>query len=550
LIETASYVVATLSQRQRGIYYTPSIAAEAMAAWAIRSNTGRVLEPCFGSGVFLAAIRQVSAARHFDRVQTHGVELMDAAYSMAVSTDLIDARRAILGDFLGVNPFPVDAVIGNPPYIRLRSLPEDQRMRALKVTQEALGVPMETAGSVWMAFVLHAVRFLKEGGRIALVLPYEFTHVRYARPLWKFLGANFGSLRVARVKERLFSDLMQEVIILFADNHGATTSKVAFEAYQTTQSLAESTPLIQKQLSLNDIIEGDRPFLQALLPDELTQLLKNRLAFLTTPVHKACIFNIGYVSGHKDFFHPDQQTIAKFRLPPASLRSTLTASRELSGIGMHTSSISADRVRRLFYPNGSLSPEEKRYIRKGQQDGVHWGYKCRNRAPWYNIPDVRVPGFVLSVFKETPSLVLNDGGLAASNSLLCGFLRPTCTAEQFIAAWYTSLTLLSCELQVHSLGGGVLVMIPGEVATIRIPAPGSLLTAHIGEIDKVLRSAKGSPYQLGDGPILVKSLKLTVHEVKLIQEGVRLLANWRIASRAQQEDKIVELPPLCKYVEE
>lgn len=531
MIETASYVVDTLSQRHRGIYYTPSLAAQIMAAWAIRPNTARVLEPCFGSGVFLAAIKQVSAARHFACVQTYGVELMDAAHNMAVDNDLIEAHHAILGDFLGVSPFPVDAVIGNPPYVRLRSLPEDQLRQALKVTQEALGVPMETDGSVWMAFVLHAISFLKKGGRIALVLPYEFTFVRYARPLWKFLGENFGTLRVARVKERLFPDLMQEAIILFADNYGATTSKVAFEAYQTTQSLAESTPVVQKHLPLNDIIKGDRPFLKALLSDELTQLLENRLMSLTAPVPEFCTFNIGYVSGHKNFFHPDRQTIAKFRLPQSSLRGTLTASRELSGIGIRTSSISTDNVQRLFYPNGSLSPEEKRYIHKGERDKVDLGYKCSNRTPWYKVPDVRVPDFMLSVFKETPSLVSNDGGLVASNSLLCGFLHPGCTTEQFIAAWYTSLTLLSCELRVHSLGGGVLVLIPGEVATIRFPAPGSLLTTHIGELDKLLRSAKGNPYQLGDEPVLVKSLKLTAHEVELIQEGTRLLANWRIAAK-------------------
>jgi len=77
----------------------------------------------------------------------------------------------------------------------------------------------------------------------------------------------------------------------------------------------------------------------------------------------------------------------------------------------------------------------------------------------------------------------------------------------------------------------VLVLIPGEVATIRLPAPGSLLTTHIGELDKLLRSAKGNPYQLGDEPVLVKSLKLTAHEVELIQEGTQLLANWRIAAK-------------------
>ncbi|MDI6772361.1 MAG: N-6 DNA methylase [bacterium] len=536
-------MVDTPAQRRLGVYYTPPLAAQAMAAWAIRSNTTRVMEPCFGSGEFLAAVKRVATTRRYTCVQTHGAELMGAAHSMAVDNDLIDADRAILGDFLGVSPFPVDAVIGNPPYVRLRSLPEDQLRRALDVTRETLGVPMETAGSVWMAFVLHAVRFLRKGGRIAFVLPHEFTHVRYARPLWKFLGDNFGILRVARMKERLFPDLMQEAILLFADSHGATTRSVSFEAYRTLQEITDGTPITQKQLPLRDIIEGSRPFLKALLPDELTRLLEDRLLSLTTPVRDSCTFNIGYVSGHKQFFHPDQQSIARFRLPASSLRRTLTATRELSGIGIHTSAIATNKARQLFYPNGTLSPEEERYIRKGEEDGVALGYKCSKRTPWYKVPDVRVPDFMLSVFKDTPSLVVNDAGLAASNSLLCGFLRPRCAPEQFIAAWYTSLTLLSCELQVHSLGGGVLVLIPGEVATIRLPAPGALPTTHIVEVDTALRSGRGSPYRLGDQPVLVESLKLTARDVGLIQEGVEALASWRNGARGPSEDSLAVSSP-------
>ncbi|MBI4198878.1 MAG: N-6 DNA methylase [Chloroflexi bacterium] len=545
MIETASYTVDTLSQRRRGIYYTPPLAAQAMAAWAVRSNTDRVMEPCFGSGVFLAAIKQVSAARQFALVETHGVELMEAAHGMALATNLIEARHAILGDFLGVKPFHVDAVIGNPPYLRLRSLPENQLKRALSAAREATGVSMDTSGSVWMAFVLHATRFLAPDGRMTLVLPHEFTHVRYARALWSFLGDHFGSLRIARVRERLFPDIMQEAIILFADHHGGATNVVDFEAYQTTQGLVGGAPIVRKQLSLNEIVTGGRPFLKALLPTELTELLNNRLSPLTVPVPESCTFNIGYVSGHKAFFHPDQDTINKFQLATTSLRSALTSSRELAGVGIRTSTMAVDNTRKLFYPNEELSSAEKRYIRAGEQDGVDSGYKCRNREPWYKVPDVRVPSCMLSVFGATPTLVANDGRLVASNSLLCGFLRATCTVEQFLAAWYTSLTLLSCELQVHSLGGGVLVLIPGEVAAVRTPAPSSLSTQHIGALDEALKLGTGNPYLLGDESVLRQSMKLTVKEVELIQEGVRLLANWRSADTTED----IQLP-LGENIEE
>ena len=449
---------------------------------------------------------------------------MGAAYDASLRVGLIDTDHSILGDFLGVTPFLVDAVIGNPPYVRLRSLPPVQKENARRVTARALGLPMDT-GSVWMAFVLHATRFLLRGGRFAFVLPYEVTHVRYAKPLWRFLGSNFGSLRVVRVKERLFPELMQEVVIMFADDKGTSTGEVCFEAYETTRDLVAGTPMIKKQLSISAVIRG-RPFVQALLPDELVDLMQDRIRPLTPTVSEFCKFNIGYVSGHKRFFHPDQRTIARFMLPQASLRNSLVASRDLRHVGLRTSSIQPENLHKLFYPNGNLSPSEEEYILQGERDRIHSGYKCSNRTPWYRVPDVRVPDLMLSVFKEVPSLIFNDGDLVASNSILCGFICEPHAAEQFVAAWYTSLTLLYCELEVHSLGGGVLVLIPGEVSKVRIPSLGSLPVAHLDILDKAL-VRNSNPYPIGDEPILRGFLGLTAAELSLIRDGVALLGEWR-----------------------
>ena len=418
-----------LVRRRNGIYYTPPLAAQVMVRWAIRSHDDRVLEPCFGSGVFLAALRQA-----LNPGQIRGVEIMAEAYSAAVASGLMEIDHLTLGDFLDVTPFQVDVAIGNPPYVRLRSLPAVQKERARKATEKVLGTPMESAGSVWMAFVLHATQFLALEGRLAFVLPYEITHVRYAKPLWEFLGSNFDNLRLVRVKERMFPDLMQEAVILFADNRGGSTDTVRFEAYECTRDLDMGQPTVRKDLPVKAVIE-ERPFVRALLPDDVDAHLQERFLPLTSPVPEFCTFNIGYVSGHKRFFHPDAGTITRFKLPETSLRSTVVASRELGGVGLRTSAIALDDLRRLFYPNesltqpettlaaGVLSAGERRYILQGEREGIDTGYKCQSRNPWYRVPDVRVPDVLLSVFREAPALVANDGALVASNSILCGFLR-------------------------------------------------------------------------------------------------------------------------------
>ena len=521
-----------INRRKYGIYYTPPQVAEVMAGWAVRSFEDSVLEPCFGSGIFLQTLKEYEATHS---IQVYGVEKMAGAYRNAIDSDLLNVHHAILGDFLEVTPFKVDTVIGNPPYVRLRSLPHSQEVKARKTAEEVLGIPVDPASSLWLVFLLHATRFLSLGGRLAFVLPYEMTHVRYAKPLWKFLSTKFGDLRILRVKERLFPELMQEVVVLLADNLGGVTETVSFAAYNNLQDLVDGTPALERTFAVKDILH-DRPFVRALLPKEIDELLQERVYPLTLPVPEVCTFNIGYVSGNKEFFHPSADTIDAYGLPQESLRNTVVASRDLRAAGLHTSSIDPAKLRKLFHPRGSLSSSESEYILHGEQEEIDSGYKCRSRTPWYRVPDVRVPDLVLSVFREVPVLMVNDRKLVASNSILCGFLGQPEAANRFVAAWYTSLTLLQCELQVHSLGGGIPILIPGEVSRIRIPNPRSLPSSHLYDLDKALMTNQ-DPYEVGDSLVLEAGMGLSSKEIELIREGVRVLSQWRKAHQLQSSGK-------------
>src|SRR5262249_47492619 len=145
---------------------------------------------------------------------------------------LVPHERAHQGDFLALQPFPVDAVIGNPPYVRLRHLPPSEAARARSAAAEVLGAQMDPSGSIWMPFVLHAASFLRRGGRMAFVLPYDLTYVRYARPLWRHLGDSFSAIRVVRIHERVFPEIMQDVVLFFAEGYEGRTDRVDYETYE------------------------------------------------------------------------------------------------------------------------------------------------------------------------------------------------------------------------------------------------------------------------------------------------------------------------------
>jgi adenine-specific DNA-methyltransferase len=515
-------------RRQMGIYYTPTSTADYMADWLLRGEADQVLEPSFGDGVFLAAVARVAQRRDLDAVRVRGVELDAGALGQTVSAGLVRRDDAILGDFLDVEPFPADCVIGNPPYVRIRHLQDARsRRRALEVATGLLPKGMDPSGSIWMPFVLHATQFLRIGGRMALVLPYDVTYVRYARPLWEFLGQRFSSLRVVRVYQRLFPDLLQDVVLLFADGHGGHTTSVEFETYSRVQDLLAGRPDTASAVSIAGIVQGDREFVAALLPADLQALLQDRLRELTQPAHGVVKFNIGYVTGDKRFFHPGPGTVRDYHLPASSLVSALTSSRALRGTGLYTSSVGAKES--LFLPPAAqsrLGPGERRYIQAGEESGVDQRFKCRVRKPWYVVPGVKVPDLVLSVFSSVPLLMVNDAGTCASNSLLCGYTRGGADASGVAASWYTSLTLLECELRIHSLGGGVLIIIPGEADKVRLPSASG--TAHLAEVDASLRTGDiAGAYAVGDRHVLRSEAGLSDAEIELLRDGVDRLRRWR-----------------------
>ncbi len=519
----------------RGAFYTPASAAEFMAAWVLESAPQTVLEPSFGDGTFLHALNKVSSEMEKTPPRLIGVEIDEQAFSRTVESGVIQPSDAILDDFLRVNPIEVDAVIGNPPYVRLRHMTAMEAGVAMDAVSAQLGIDMEPSGSLWMPFVAHAVPFVRRGGRLALVLPLDATYVRYARPLWAYLASQFGELQVIRSRERVFPNILQDVIILMASNKGATCNTVGYRAYLQIRDFLMDSPEVEADIEVAAIVEGERPFVWAHIKPELRELLTHVIEPNTVPARKMARFNIGYIAGDKSFFHPSNDARSRFGLTDESLVRTVSSSRSLRGAGLYTSRMPDASIDNLFYPlagDSGMSDSDLAYVRYGVQLGVDQRYKCRVRDPWYIVPYVKSPDVVLTVFTERPILAVNDDGIAASNSLLCGYLDGI-DAPSFAARWYTSVTLLHIETEVHSLGGGVMIMVPRETGNIRIVSHVNAPRAGLEEVDRHLAmgDVEGA-YKAGDRVVLKETLGLNDSDLELVYEGIASLAHWRTSARA------------------
>lgn len=166
-------------RKARGAFFTPPAIADYLADWAVEGDSAAtVLDPTCGEAVFLeAAGRKLSAlgaTRQDLGRQVLGVDLHAA--SVNASAELLHAQGLdgsfTVSDFFALSTpdkldalLPeVDAIIGNPPFIRYQQHVGRERKRAQKAALEQ-GVRLSGLASSWAALVVHACGFLKPEGR-------------------------------------------------------------------------------------------------------------------------------------------------------------------------------------------------------------------------------------------------------------------------------------------------------------------------------------------------------------------------------------------------
>lgn len=485
-----------VTRRATGSYYTSADTAQYMADWLVDEKHTEILEPTAGDGVFVESIT-IAAKLKGLKIRVTAIESEKKAFELLSARKGINAVRT---DFHRYQGAPVDAVIGNPPFVRFRHLSKSDLTAAENAGRRILGKDLDISGSIWLSIILHSVQSVKLNGKIAFVIPSDALYVRYARPFWKYICNHFGNIRIVRCKERLFPEILQDVVLLFADSSGKSTSTIVCEDYTTFKDMSIGNATGVNSINLEEIVSGDKPFMKVHLNNSEREWLE-RIQLGCQKAVQYAKFNIGYVSGNKEFFHPSEEVVKTYRLPNRSLINAVVTARKLSNSSFLTSELTTGLDRVWVPDHKKLTTGEKAYIEHGEKQKFDTSHKTGGRDPWYEIPGIVIPDLMLTVFGELPRLLINDAKLPASNSILIGRFKEPFSQEEFLMLWYSSITRLGIELSVHSLGGGVLVMVPREGDSVMMPksvgkkVPKSLLKKLRGFLEV---NDMQSAYEVGD----------------------------------------------------
>lgn len=230
-------------RRARGAFYTPAPLVDFVVTAVLgplaraRPRTLTVLDPACGDGRFLvAAARWLGARAPTIKLRVLGIE------RDAPSAQLARARLAALprvesavtdGEALLGAPklTAVDAVLGNPPYLRsIRLRTHDPALwRALR---DRFAATSHGEWDLYGAFLERSLQWVRPGGRVGLVVPSRWLTAAFARGLRETLASSVEAL-IDFGAQQLFGDATtySSVAVLEA---GRATQRAAMARLTTT----------------------------------------------------------------------------------------------------------------------------------------------------------------------------------------------------------------------------------------------------------------------------------------------------------------------------
>ena len=526
-------------QKTLGAFYTADPVARFLVRWAVRNADDVVLDPSCGDGVFLQAASEHILDLGNPCPRIWGVDV--AADALRTSQMRSPESRLLERDFFSLRPgdIPlVTAIVGNPPFIRYQTFSGKQRADALRCASAA-GVGLPQLCSSWAPYVVHAATFLRQGGRLGMVAPAELVHAQYAREVLRFLLRRFGRITVRMFQQKMFKGLSEDTVLLLCENFGEPCGWFSITPATCIED-ARSDERHTIPVDIEAIRSGRHRLTRYLLPSKARHLYEGMAAEKgVTRLGDSADVGIGYVTGCNSFFHLTTSEARTWRVPPGYLAPAVLSLGDFQGTVFRRSDWerlveSGCKTHLLRIP--AVQPDKlptglSRYVFLGREQKVAEHFKCRVREPWYSVPHVRIGDAFLSYMSgSSPKLVRNGAGFVAPNTLHVVRFTKGSQWAPFVAGWYSSLTRLSCEIEGHALGGGMLKLEPSEAESVLVALPYPKDTVGlVKELDGSLRNNSiSAALDLADSSILRRRLGLSKLECEMLRDAARQLEIWRM----------------------
>ncbi len=492
------------AEKVRGGYYTPAPVARFLARW-VREAGPRIVEPSCGDGRILRELATLGGG-------AHGVELI--AHEAAKSREFAPVDAESLFTWLPRTAAGAwDGVAGNPPYIRFGNWAAGERDPALELMRRE-GLRPSKLTNAWVPFVVASTVLVRDGGRVGLVLPAELLQVGYAAQLRDFLLSRFREITLLTFERLVFDGILQEVV-LFCGVAGAGPARMR------TVQLTDADALEVVDLDLESgapapaLLHEKEKWTKYFLDPAAIRLLRSlKQSDTMTGLGSIAEVDVGIVTGRNSFF-----TFTDPQARELGLRThcvpLVSRSGQLSGLVYDHDCRAGDvaakhRTWLLDAPPEPAHPALVAHIHAGETAGVHRGYKCSIRNPWWTTPSLWIPDlFMLRQIHLAPRLTVNAAAATSTDTVHRVRLVSRTDPAALAAAFHNSVTFAFAEILGRSYGGGILELEPAEAEELPIPPPEHAGAELARDVDLLLKANEvEKALDLVDRQVLIDGLGL------------------------------------------
>ena len=502
-------MLSEMATRSLGSIYTPPDFADFLTRWAIRSPSCSVLDLGLGEGAFVFAAYQLmlelGANPKDAQNQLYGAEVDQLTFSRFQKlAESIQARFPNLhnASFFEISFPHVDAIVGNPPYVRRMYMEEVDHIRQSVVEKNTLirERSLSRLTDLYVYFLMHALPFLKPGGRLAVITADSWLNTSYGVEFKEYLVQNFEIEHLICLDRPIFDEAQVKPVMILASKKESANTNYHVDFVRVKNGLPVN--MLQQFLSKPDAnnvdivhfgvkasaLDAGTPWgIHFKAPEIYQQLAEHRLM---TPIANLAQTRIGLQTLAKDFFvlTPEQAKVAQIEkrfLEPLAQSSkyfsepTLESDTLPNSYVFHCSKTHAE-LRNTHALKYILKAESSRVQVRGKGITVV-GYQNKDRIKhasrpiWYDLKTSlerrgRAQILIPRLLYRTFMVIWNKAGFVPGELFIEFIPLPETKAdvEVYLAILTSSITEIMLRTSAQVYGGGTYNIKPGHIKNVPI----------------------------------------------------------------------------------
>ena len=412
------YIASTsLDHRKRyAQFFTPEKIAEFMCQWVLQGKPKtRVLEPAYGLGIFSRILAQNTT------LPVDAYEIDGEIYASALTARPNGVNLRNEDYFASDWNAKYDAIVCNPPYLKFHDY---DNATYIPDVNNHLRTKLNGFTNLYTLFLLKSIAQLKEGGRLAYIIPSEFLNSDYGVEVKRALieSNTLQHIIIVDFTECAFDDALTTACILLCERRTGSVS-VRFSLVNNIEGL---------NTCLSEYVEYNTTELDADIKwksyyEEGNSCKYNHLV----PFSKFAKVSRGIATGANEFFTFKPSKADVYNIPEECLMpcicKAVDAPQTFFTQNEFTKLINGDKTAYLF--NGSTAPNNKnvlRYIHLGEESEINKRYLTASRSPWYAIENRPPAPIWVSVFNRNGlRFIRNEANIYNLTTFHCVYPKNT-----------------------------------------------------------------------------------------------------------------------------